>query len=51
MTVTAVPTAHEPAIAPLKPSRPPATSSTILSRAKPRFSIGTTVARLFAVST
>ena len=50
-TVTAVPSAHDPAIAPLNPSNPPTISSTILSRAKPRFSTGTTVARLIAVST
>ena len=49
-TVTTVPSAHEPAIAPEKPSRPPTISSTILSRAKPRFSNGTTVARLIPVS-
>ena len=49
-TVTAVPNAHDPAMAPERPMSPPTTRRMILSSAKPRFSTGTTAARLSPVS-
>jgi hypothetical protein len=50
-TISAVASTHDTAIAPKNASSAPGTSSAIFNREKTRFSSGTSVARLTAVST